>query len=158
MPWQQWPKRCYEILQSPKEPLPLTAWARRTCPKQLFWQPKESKEDLPPLLSQEGTKRGLCVSVPCLSNGLQTTQCEKPQICFQTLGLNGTVMILSRLVQRCGKQCILFMGYPGQRFKSLQEVRQENVYLSLLGRALNRKYELLTPFVSVHFYPFSVSF
>lgn len=53
---------------------------------------RESKVPLPPLWSQEETKRGLCVSIPCLSTGHLTTQREKPQICFQTPGLNGTVI------------------------------------------------------------------
>lgn len=104
---------------------------------------RESKEPLPLLWSQEGTKRGHCLSVPCLLNGPQTTRHDTPRICFRTLGLNGTVIILGRLAQRRGgMKYTFFLGYPGQRIKRLEEARQEDVHLSLLGRALNRKGEL----------------
>lgn len=63
---------------------------------------RESREPLPLLRSQEGTKRGHCLSVPCLLNGPRTTRRETPRICFRTLGLNGTAIILGRLAQRRG--------------------------------------------------------
>lgn len=129
-PWQQWPKRCYRILQSPEinKParLPRTASTQGICPRQLSWQPGQKKAL--PLLRSPGENRGApCACSLSIVKGPQATCLCEPRVKHPSSPSSPWVLKgqwsswagWCREDTEYNTQFLQFLRYPGQKDNNL---------------------------------------